>query len=66
MQILINSIIKNEWLIKLPIISRSKLEETKELQKLRERPHGISAVALALGKRVTVEEEVTEVRQYNL
>jgi hypothetical protein len=40
------------------------LEETKELQKLRERPHGISAVALALGKRVTVEEEVTEVRQY--
>ncbi|XP_046450549.1 telomere length and silencing protein 1 homolog [Daphnia pulex] len=36
-----------------------KLEETKELQKLRERPHGISAVALAIGKRITVEEEVT-------
>nr|CAG4649743.1 EOG090X0F7F [Scapholeberis mucronata]SVE93927.1 EOG090X0F7F [Scapholeberis mucronata] len=37
----------------------SKLEEAKELQKLRERPHGISAVALALGKPVTIEEEIT-------
>ncbi|XP_057367295.1 splicing factor C9orf78 homolog [Daphnia carinata] len=37
----------------------TKLEETKELQKLRERPHGISAVALALGKKITIEEEVT-------
>nr|CAG4643547.1 EOG090X0F7F [Ilyocryptus agilis] len=37
----------------------TKLEETKELQKLRERPHGISAVALAVGKHLTVEEEVT-------
>nr|CAG4635110.1 EOG090X0F7F [Alona affinis] len=37
----------------------SKLEETKEMQKLRERPHGISAVALARGKPVTTEEEIT-------
>ena len=29
------------------------------MQKLRERPHGISAVALALGKPVTIEEEIT-------
>nr|SVE75435.1 EOG090X0F7F [Daphnia dolichocephala] len=37
----------------------TKLEEAKELQKLRERPHGISAVALALGKQITIEEEVS-------
>nr|CAG4641261.1 EOG090X0F7F [Eulimnadia texana] len=36
----------------------STLEETKELQRLRQRPHGVSAVALALGKKVTVEEEI--------
>jgi hypothetical protein len=36
---------------------RSKVEEAKELQKLRQRPHGISAVALAVGKRITLEEE---------
>lgn len=29
------------------------------MQKLRERPHGVSAVALALGKPVTLEEEIT-------
>jgi hypothetical protein len=40
---------------------RSKLEETKELQKLRKRPHGVSVVGLALGKKVTMEEEVTSV-----
>lgn len=28
------------------------------MQKLRERPHGISAIALAIGKPVTIEEEV--------
>lgn len=43
------------------ILDRLKLEEAKELQKLRERPHGISAVALALGKPMTIEEEVTVV-----
>jgi len=36
----------------------SKLQETKELQKLRLRPHGISAAALAIGKH-KVEEEVS-------
>nr|CAG4642100.1 EOG090X0F7F [Eurycercus lamellatus] len=35
----------------------AKLEETKEMQKLRERPHGISAAALAIGKPITIEEE---------
>jgi len=36
----------------------SKLQETKELQKLRLRPHGVSADALAIGRHI-VEEEVT-------
>nr|CAG4638783.1 EOG090X0F7F [Cyclestheria hislopi] len=36
----------------------SKVEETKDIQKLRQRPHGVSAVALALGKNVTSEEDV--------
>ncbi|GBP43057.1 Telomere length and silencing protein 1 homolog [Eumeta japonica] len=36
-----------------------KLEEAKELQKLRERPNGVSIVALATGQKVSVEEEVT-------
>ena len=27
------------------------------MQKLRQRPNGISAIALAVGKRVTLEEE---------
>lgn len=31
----------------------------KELQKLRQRPNGINIVGLALGKKVTVEEEAT-------
>lgn len=42
-------------------VFREKLEEAKEIQKLRERPHGISAVALAVGKKVPVEEEITAV-----
>ncbi|XP_063384728.1 splicing factor C9orf78 [Cydia fagiglandana] len=37
----------------------AKLEETKELQKLRERPNGVSVIALATGQKVTIEEEVT-------
>lgn len=36
-----------------------KLEETKELQKLRERPNGVSVVTLATGQKVTIEEEIT-------
>ncbi|TMW42347.1 hypothetical protein DOY81_012575 [Sarcophaga bullata] len=35
------------------------LEEIKERQKLRERPHGVSVVALALGKKLAPEEEIT-------
>jgi len=34
------------------------LKGTKELQKLRRRPHGVSAVGLALGKRGTAIEEM--------
>nr|CAG4650542.1 EOG090X0F7F [Sida crystallina] len=36
----------------------SKLEETKEIQKLRQRPHGVSISALALGKKISTEDEV--------
>ncbi|CAG9799015.1 unnamed protein product [Chironomus riparius] len=36
----------------------TKLEETKEKQKLRNRANGVNAVSLALGKKVTLEEEV--------
>lgn len=41
---------------------RSILEETKEKQKLREKPKGISIAELAIGKKVSVEEEITAVR----
>lgn len=37
----------------------AKLEETKVLQKLRERPNGVSVVALATGQKTTLEEEIT-------
>lgn len=37
----------------------AKLEEAKEIQKLRERPNGISVIALATGQKTTVEDEVT-------
>lgn len=36
---------------------RSKLEDLKELQNLRKRPNGISITGLALGKKISVEEE---------
>lgn len=36
----------------------AKLEETREKQKLRNRSNGVNAVSLALGKKVTLEEEV--------
>jgi hypothetical protein len=36
-----------------------KLEETKEIQRLRERPHGVSVMALATGQKSTTEDEVT-------
>lgn len=37
----------------------AKLQETKVLQKLRERPNGVSVVALATGQKTTLEEEIT-------
>ncbi|XP_060535543.1 splicing factor C9orf78 homolog isoform X1 [Cylas formicarius] len=36
----------------------SKLEEMKELQSLRKRPNGVSVIGLALGTKVSAEEEV--------
>jgi len=35
-----------------------KLEETKELQRFRKRPVGVSAVGLAFGKKFTEEEKL--------
>lgn len=40
---------------------RSTLEQTREKQKLREKPKGISVAELAIGKKITIEEEVTSV-----
>ncbi|XP_026751593.2 telomere length and silencing protein 1 homolog [Galleria mellonella] len=37
----------------------AKLDEAKEIQKLRERPNGVSVVALATGQKTTLEEEIT-------
>ncbi|KAL4713394.1 hypothetical protein ACJJTC_010379 [Scirpophaga incertulas] len=37
----------------------TKLEETKEIQKLRERPNGVSVIALATGQKTTIEDEIT-------
>ncbi|XP_018574835.1 telomere length and silencing protein 1 homolog isoform X2 [Anoplophora glabripennis] len=36
----------------------SKLKEMKAIQKLRERPNGVSIVGLALGTKVTAEDEI--------
>ena len=44
----------------LKLYRSSILEETRELQKLRERPHGVSADALAVGRHI-VEEETSVV-----
>lgn len=41
--------------------SSSKLMEMRELQELRKKPNGVSIVGLALGKKVTIEEEVIHV-----
>lgn len=43
-------------------VSRSKLVETKERQKLRNKPNGVNIIGLALGKKITVEQELTNVR----
>lgn len=37
------------------------MEETKEKQKLREKPKGISIAELAIGKKISIEEEVAAV-----
>ncbi|CAB3251537.1 unnamed protein product [Arctia plantaginis] len=37
----------------------AKLEEAKVIQKLRERPNGVSVVTLATGQKTTLEEEIT-------
>ncbi|KFM63425.1 hypothetical protein X975_15992, partial [Stegodyphus mimosarum] len=34
------------------------LEDAKELRKLRRRPHGVSAIGLALGKKLSTQEEL--------
>ncbi|XP_049784469.1 telomere length and silencing protein 1 homolog [Schistocerca cancellata] len=39
--------------------TRKKLEEMKTLQKLRQRQNGVSLVSLALGKKVTLQEETS-------
>ncbi len=41
---------------------RSKLVETKERQKLRNKPNGVNIIGLALGKKVTIEQELSNVR----
>lgn len=42
-------------------ICRSKLVETKQRQKLRNKPNGVNIIGLALGKKITIEEEMTSV-----
>uniref|UniRef100_A0A1E1W326 Telomere length and silencing protein 1 homolog n=1 Tax=Pectinophora gossypiella TaxID=13191 RepID=A0A1E1W326_PECGO len=37
----------------------AKLEETKQIQKLRERPNGVSIIALATGEKASLQEEIT-------
>lgn len=41
------------------IFFRDKLENLKEIQSLRKRPHGVSVIGLALGTKVSIEDEVT-------
>ncbi|KAI4470680.1 telomere length and silencing protein 1 tls1 family member [Holotrichia oblita] len=36
---------------------KSKLDDLKELQNMRKRAHGVSLISLALGKKVSLEEE---------
>lgn len=39
-------------------ISREILQDTKEIQKLRKRPNGVSVIGLNLGKKLTAKEEL--------
>lgn len=43
----------------------SKLEETKEKQKLRNKSNGVNVLSLAIGKKITIEEEVTVKDPFN-
>lgn len=43
------------------VFFRAKLEETKLVQKLRVKPNGVNAVALAIGQKVTTEDLVLKV-----
>ncbi|GAB0086815.1 uncharacterized protein DMENIID0001_010000 [Sergentomyia squamirostris] len=43
-----------------------KLEEMKERQRLRTRPHGVSLVGLAIGKKTTIEEDMTGKDPFNV
>ncbi|KAJ6643553.1 Telomere length and silencing protein 1 like [Pseudolycoriella hygida] len=42
-----------------------KLAETKERQKLRNKPNGVNIIGLALGKKVTIEQEITNRDPFN-
>lgn len=46
--------------------SSKKLHEMKERQKLRNRQNGVSLMGLALGKKVTIEEEITTKDPFNV
>uniref|UniRef100_A0A8D8BKT0 Uncharacterized protein C9orf78 n=1 Tax=Culex pipiens TaxID=7175 RepID=A0A8D8BKT0_CULPI len=43
----------------------SKLEETKEKQRLRNKTNGVNLLSLAMGKKITIEEEVTNKDPFN-
>lgn len=40
------------------VVSREILQDTKEIQKLRKRPNGVSVIGLNLGKKLTPKEEL--------
>ncbi|CAH2088974.1 unnamed protein product [Euphydryas editha] len=44
----------------------ARLEEAKEMQKLRERPNGVSIVALATGQKTNLVEEITCKDPFNI
>lgn len=51
------------FILKFPLFS-AVLEEIKERQKLRQRPHGVSVIGLALGKKLAPEEEIAIVSSF--
>lgn len=44
----------------------ARLEEAKEMQKLRERPNGVSIIALATGQKTNLVEEITCKDPFNI